>query len=187
MVRHTTLWSEKYWNIYVCDVANVFQVPPLVDWGTNFAIAPIAGRLPKAGYSIRVLSANQGTRVQITSTGRDRTLDRGQYIHANVTDSQAITLVTCSKPCLVTQYARSGQHVDGDITTDAYMTLIVPTSNYVRSMTFSTAKFYDKEFDQSFDFRDNYVGIMAPTDLLDRVLLDNQVACLSLQWSFNCS
>ena len=150
-------------------------MPPISDWGTKFVIPPIEGRSRKAGYSVRVLSSAENNDVSVSSTNQRRTLNRGHFLFANVTDAHSMTTVTCSRPCMVAEYGRSWKYVKNDIQTDAFMTLIPPIDRYIKRATFGTAKFYDKVYHQDFDFQKNYVTIVARNCPLNEVVLDGQV------------
>ena len=164
-----------------CD-HTVAQVPPISEWGKIFNVAHIANRLPSAGYALRIISAYDDTAVEISVNSQRVILNKGNYIHVNITDSRSQTEVSCSKPCLVTQHNRSWRYVDGDTQTDSFVTLIPPIDHYKNNLTFRTGRFWDDGL--PYEFVQNYLAIVAPAIQTDRIVLDGRV-CTKLIWHNN--
>ena len=67
--------------------------------GAVFGVAPVGGRF--AGYVVRVLSVQDGTRV--TTNSGERTLSRGEFWEIDTVDDEHMVF-ECSVPCLLAQF-----------------------------------------------------------------------------------
>lgn len=139
----------------------VEQIPPVNTWGNSFLTTPSASRT--GGDIFRILAANDGTAVEIDGETVAE-LKKGQFEQVDLA-SGTFHHITTSGPALVVQYAK-GTSVD-DVVSDPFMIVIPPTEQFGSSYLVSTPLEAPVAFD-------NYLNIVAPTDKLTGLRLDDR-------------
>lgn len=132
------------------------HVPPTETWGSQFVVAPLAGR--EAGETFRILAGNGGTEVTINGE-TVTTLGFGDY-YETILDSSAV--IETSNPALVTQYM-NGQEFYEVNSGDPFMMLIPPTDQYGQQYSFSTP---------SEGFARNFISLTPPQSEIGTIELD---------------
>lgn len=139
----------------------VEQIPPVNTWGNSFLTTPLASRT--GGDVFRILAANDGTTVAIDGETVAE-LKKGQFEQVDLASGTFHHIAT-SGPALVVQYAK-GQSVD-EVVSDPFMLIIPPTEQFGSNYLVSTPPEAPVAFD-------NYLNIVAPTDKLAGLRLDEQ-------------
>lgn len=138
----------------------VEQIPPTNTWGTRFLTTPLATRT--GGDIFRILAANDGTAVQIDGNIVAQ-LKRGKFKQVNLASGTFHEIMT-SKPSLVIQYSKG---TSGDKKrSDPFMMIIPPVEQFGSDYVISTPSADPVSFE-------NYINIVAPTNQLNGLLLDN--------------
>ena len=176
------------------------QMPPTHEWDDEMVVPGIPGRNPKAGYTVRIIAAEEvnvsclysGTEVYLSEVhgcdcsgrGYERiefgkctqpcTILQAEFIELNVTDATKAVLVKCRPRCMVVQYGHSRQKVaDEKDDPDPFMAVITPTSHYARDMSYVTPDYLDPTRDKLLDHA-NYLAIVVPTAEEGGVLFDGE-------------
>jgi hypothetical protein len=145
-------------NVQYCDHL-IEQIPPLVNWGHEFVIMPLATRLN--GDLVRVLASESGTEVTINGE-LEATLSAGHFHDVILTQP---SVITTSAPALVAQYA-VGSKYDG-IVGDPFMMLVPPAEQYLASYGFISLS-------EQEGFPVGYINLIAPSSDIDSIVMDGE-------------
>jgi hypothetical protein len=141
------------------------QMPPLNQWGREFAAMPLATRVK--GDTFRFLAQTNGTRVAVNGQVV-ATLDRGQF-YETILDVPAQIL--SSRPILVAQYANGSDYDGGG--GDPFMMLIPPFEQFGGDYILATAPLiwnrWAGEFENLFA---NYLNLVVRTNGIGLISLD---------------
>ncbi len=161
--------------VWYCDLIMESAIP-LSEWGTEFIVGPIRGRINDAvGYMMRVVAGYDGTEVRIMGGGADLpySIDPGNYVTITMSDARHIMTVTCSRPCMVIQYNKGKEALSlDDIQTDPFMTTITPNDHFTNNMSFATILDVDK-FGNISAFN-SFLTVVVPNHAKNGVLLNSQ-------------
>ena len=148
-------------NVQYCEHLSV-QVPPTATWGTEFLLAPFAGRTVRQIY--RVTFSERDTIVQHTCNLTTRNLP-GLSTRIILDDSSKYCSLYSNKPIFVTQWGIGGEH---DGIGDPVVAPVPPTAQYVNKVSFyvyvRTLFFY------------NYISVTVPVQHFSEqsILLDQR-------------
>lgn len=173
-------------GIMFCDHLSS-QMPPLDEWGTDFIVPGIRGRLNTAGYIMRVLASEDDTEVFINNA-KVATISRGiQYFEYEAEFTYEILVIRCSAPCLVIQYNVGYLYEDGGNAatsedkkrTDPYMMIVPSLDHYQTTLRFGTSNFIADELVEEFE---NHLAIVAPTSKKGSVTLNLEYLPTDTVW-----
>ena len=136
-----------------CDPIST-QIPPTINWGTQFLFTPLYSRT--AGQKYKIIASEENTVVDITCNNsfENTMLTMGSTIDFNTSYSDFCHL-TCSYPCYVSEISFSREfpiNILGD--GDPLLMTVPPISQYPHSVTFTTLP----------DMPNNYYSIAVPAD-----------------------
>ena len=137
-----------------CDPIST-QIPPTINWGTQFLFTPLYSRT--AGQKYKIIASEENTVVDITcnNSSENTMLIMGSTIDFNTSYADFCHL-TCSYPCYVSEISFSRDfpvNILGD--GDPLLMTVPPISQYPHSVTFTTLP----------DMPNNYYSIAIPADL----------------------
>lgn len=126
-------------SVHFCERLTV-QVPPTLTWGTEFLLAPFAGRTN--GQYYKIIASEDSTLVQSNCMDVDPvSMNSGDITGFNTPESTFCSIAS-TKPVLVAQVAKGGDTMTGgDGKGDPTMSLVSPTQQYVTSTIFVTHQF----------------------------------------------
>lgn len=119
-------------GLYVID-----SMPFPDELGTSYVTFPVAYGDVTGGYHVRVVSVTSNTQINIPEEGISTTLDQGDHVEFDYTPTDGATRITCSNPCLATQYVKRNLAGDTDEDTGAFMTPLTPDSSFETEVFFS--------------------------------------------------
>lgn len=135
-------------NAFGCDHL-CEQMPPVDAWGNHVITLPLATRIN--GDTFRILANEDDTCVAVDGqTPSVATLAAGQFAQFVLDGANEIT---ATHPILVAQFS-NGTSWDA-VTGDPFMTLMLPSSQFLRDYTIATPQT---------GFGSNFVNIISPTD-----------------------
>ncbi len=121
---------------HICEM-----IPPTTTWGQQFVTVPLGG--PRTGGDQwKFMASQNATTVSINGVVQAPVLNAGQFMERNITTS---SIITSSKPILVSQFAR-GITCSGGVTGDPFMMLIPPTEQFLANYTVTTVLGYTTHF-----------------------------------------
>lgn len=170
-------------NVSQCDHM-VEQIPPTLNWGMEFLLAPTAGR--EADDVIKIIASEGDTLIDVSCVGSEATLgtthaqypitNEGESVSFNKNATHGYCYVLSTKPILVVKFA-VGVAADRQIPQkgDPFMVLIPAISQYLNKMVFATAQ----QFQYSSLSLNHFLNIFVPEDAdvfnSSNILLDDDV------------
>ena len=109
----------------------VSSIPPTEVLGTQYIVPNIINNYSPSGYSVSIVATQDSTIVE--SDGDVQTLDQGESAILEYPSHDASVFINCSKPCLVTQYAK-GYHGRSSM----FMQTILPEGEFSLLAFFTT-------------------------------------------------
>ncbi|XP_019859551.1 PREDICTED: uncharacterized protein LOC109587766 [Amphimedon queenslandica] len=121
-----------------CDPIST-QVPPTINWGTQFLLTPLYSRTN--GQRLKIIASDNATIVAITcntSSINTALMSPGSFLEYNTNHTDFCDL-TCSRPCYVSELAFSMTYQSNfDSDGDPLLMTVPPISQYPHSVTFTT-------------------------------------------------
>ncbi len=148
----------------------VEQMPGLETWGKRAFLTPLqrsSNEIETGTNLYRVLAAYDTTRVFLNGQPL-ATLNAGQFYEGQLTASG---LITASDVVLVAQFKKTSG--GGNLIGDPFMLLVPTVEQYDRSYRFVNAEVFDRNLGGQV-FSEHYVTIVAPTNSLASLRLDEQ-------------
>ena len=138
-----------------CDPIST-QVPPTINWGTNFLLTPLYSRIN--GQRFNVITSEDATSINvICSFNQSNEIkligDEGD-VHSFDIDPNQFCNCECSSPCYVSELAFSQSYMSSNIYGDPLLMTVPPISQYPHSVTFTTLP----------DMPTNFYSIAVPAD-----------------------
>ena len=131
------------------------QIPPTVNWGTQFLLTPLYNRIH--GQRFKIIASENDTSVSITcntsSIINEKITSSGLFLEYDTNYTDFCNLI-CSQPCYVSEMAFSAFYPDNTGDGDPILMTVPPISQYPHSVTFTTLP----------DMPTNFYSIAVPAD-----------------------
>ena len=136
-----------------CDPIST-QVPPTINWGTQFLIAPFNGRTN--GQRLKMIASENATSLNITCPSQSHAItlnQAGAFYDVDITTANKFCTCECTKPCYLSELAFGTRYRTQNFGDPLLMT-VPPISQYPHSVTFTTLP----------DMPTNFYSIAVPAD-----------------------
>lgn len=141
----TARGTIPYWSEYRLD-GGALAPPPLAYLGFNHIVPWMVHDLrpDDVGYIVRIVAPYENTGISFYN---NYWLDlgiihHGQFVEQDVQETSAVTLVKCTRPCLVVQLSKANLHVadtsPNQDKVDTFMWHIPDVNHYYNNITIST-------------------------------------------------
>ena len=114
------------------------QVPPTINWGTEFFTMPFYNRTK--GYLMKIMGSENNTSVSLKCSNivsSYHLILAGNVISHHVQSSH-YCYIQCSQPCYIAELAFGGQYANGGGYGDPLLITIPPIRQYPQNITFTT-------------------------------------------------
>ena len=113
------------------------QVPPTINWGTEFFTMPFYNRTK--GYLMKIMASENNTNVSLKCSNVVSSYNlilAGNVISHHVQSSH-YCYIQCSQPCYIAELAFGGQYANGGGYGDPLLITIPPIRQYPQNVTFT--------------------------------------------------